>query len=159
MTTIHIPVEHYPWELLLLADPSRTAIEDYIKDSLVLGTRERDQITGVVALFPLSPKSWEIKNVAVRPSHQGQGIGKKLILSALDLCKDRGASEVWIGTGNSSINQLGLYQKLGFRMVSIDKDFFVRNYQESIFENGIQCRDMVRLVYNLAPIAHGGASY
>lgn len=41
--------------------------------------------------------------------------------------------------------KLALYQKCGFRMTGIDKDFFVRHYEEAIFENGIQVVDMVRL--------------
>ena len=44
---------------------------------------------------------------------------------------------------NSSI------QKCGFRITGIDIDFFIRCYQEEIFENGIQCRDMIRLTQYL----------
>ena len=33
----------------------------------------------------------------------------------------------------------------GFRVTSIDYDFFVKNYPEPIFENGIQLFDMLRL--------------
>ncbi len=34
-------------------------------------------------------------------------------------------------------------------MTGIDKDFFVRHYEEAIFENGIQVVDMVRLSQDL----------
>lgn len=50
-----------------------------------------------------------------------------------------------IGTGNSSIQELALYQKCGFRLKEIIHDYFVDNYDEPIFENSIQCRDMVLL--------------
>lgn len=53
--------------------------------------------------------------------------------------------ELMIGTGNSSINQLALYQKCGFRVIGVERDFFINNYDEPIFENGIQCVDMIRL--------------
>lgn len=46
-------------------------------------------------------------------------------------------------TGNSSMGQLVLYQKSGFRIVGVNVDYFVRNYKELIFENGIQYRDMI----------------
>ncbi len=52
-------------------------------------------------------------------------------------------------TGNSSIGQLALYQKCGFRMSGIERDFFIKHYHEPIFENGIQCRDRVRLTQEL----------
>lgn len=58
-----------------------------------------------------------------------------------------GFETVEIGTGNSSIDQLAFYQKCGFRIAAIDPDFFIRHYPEPIFENGIQCRDMIRLEY------------
>ncbi|MGX8177137.1 GNAT family N-acetyltransferase [Exiguobacterium artemiae] len=50
-----------------------------------------------------------------------------------------------IGTGNSSIGQLALYQKCGFRIVGVDLNFFLRHYEEDIIENGIRCTDMIRL--------------
>ena len=152
---IPLTPERYPWDLLLLADPSRELIEGYLKESVVLGLYESGEIEGVVVATPLSPTSWEIKNIAVSPSVQGKGKGKLLLQEALQTCQRRGAVEIWIGTGNSSVKQLGLYQKLGFRMVAIDRDFFVRNYTAPIFENGIECRDMVRLVYHVPPIDNG----
>lgn len=141
--------KHYPWDLLLSADPSREMVEDYIRDSVVLGLQEGGEIRGVVVVTPLSPNSWEIKNIATMSEHQGKGLGTTLLKEALKVCTERGASEVWIGTGNSSVKQLKLYQRIGFRMVAIDRDFFVRNYEEPIFEDGIQCRDMIRLVHSL----------
>ena len=57
----------------------------------------------------------------------------------------RGGSYIEIGTGNSSLNQLMFYQKSGFRMKEIWVDFFTKNYEEPIEENGIPCLDMVRL--------------
>lgn len=146
MMIVQLPPNQYPWELLLLADPSRPLVEEYLKDGLVLGCLEEEEVCGVVVLVSLSDSSWEIKNIAVSPHYQGRGVGKALLRAALDLCKERSAQEVWIGTGNSSVNQLALYQKMGFRMVEIVKDFFSQHYAEEIVENGIPCRDMVRLV-------------
>lgn len=139
----------YPWELFLLADPSRDAINAYIDDAIVIGNSNDGSVDGVVVVSPLPNHAWEIKNVAVAPSSQGKGLGKALLRAALEACASQGARQVWIGTGNSSIDQLALYQKIGFRMVDIDRGFFERTYDEEIIENGIRCRDMVRLVYTL----------
>lgn len=54
-----------------------------------------------------------------------------------------------VGTGNAGISQLALYQKCGFTIIEIDFDFFRKNYTESIFENGIEYRHMVRLGMDL----------
>jgi ribosomal protein S18 acetylase RimI-like enzyme len=56
---------------------------------------------------------------------------------------------IQIGTGNSSVKQVGLYQRCGFRITGIDKDFFIKHYSEPIFEDGIQCRDMIRMEQEL----------
>ncbi len=42
--------------------------------------------------------------------------------------------------------QLTFYQREGFRVDSIDKDFFLVNYEKPIYEAGIQLQDMLRLV-------------
>ena len=139
----------YPWSLLLLADPAREAIEPYINDAIVLGNKDEDSVDGVVVTSHLSGHAWEIKNLPFAPTSQGEGLGKALLQAALETCRNQGAHKLWIGTGNSSINQLGLYQKIGFRMVEIDRGFFERNYNEEIIENGIRCRDMERLVYTV----------
>jgi len=38
-----------------------------------------------------------------------------------------------------------LYQKCGFRIVGVELDYFRKNHEEKIFENGIECRDMIRM--------------
>jgi ribosomal protein S18 acetylase RimI-like enzyme len=85
----------------------------------------------------------------VREAFQGRGIGKKLIQFAMDQAREKNAKTIEIGTGNSSVGQLLLYQKCGFRITGIDRDFFIRHYPEKIYENGIQCRDMIRLSLDL----------
>ena len=60
------------------------------------------------------------------------------------MLKARWGCAVEIGTGNSSLDQLALYQKLGFRITGIVAGFFY-DYPKPIVENGIACRDMVRL--------------
>ncbi|RIO99278.1 GNAT family N-acetyltransferase, partial [Staphylococcus gallinarum] len=52
-------------------------------------------------------------------------------------------------TGNSSIGQLAFYQKAGFRIVAVEMNYFVNNYEDPIYENGILCRDLIRLVKKL----------
>ena len=42
--------------------------------------------------------------------------------------------------------QLAWYQREGFRVFAIERDFFLENYPEPIYEQGIQLKDMLRLV-------------
>jgi ribosomal protein S18 acetylase RimI-like enzyme len=100
-TIIPLAESAYPWDLFLLADPSRDMIAGYISGAVVLGACRQSIILGAIILTPLNDGAWEIKNIAVQPEHQGHGIGKELIQAALHTCRGRGAREVWIGTGNS----------------------------------------------------------
>lgn len=139
--------EQLPWELLELADPSRMIVEGYIKSGIVYVGEESSKVIGVYVLKETEKVVVEIMNVAVQESFQGKGLGKQLISHAIEEASKRGYSRLEIGTGNSSIYQLKLYQQCGFRIVGIDFDYFTRSYDEPIYENGLLCRDMIRLCY------------
>jgi len=141
--------EKLPMELLLLADPSREIIEEYVNRGECFVAEIEQQIIGVYVLLPTRPETVELVNVAVVEEQHGRGIGKQLVMDAIKVVKTKGYKTIEIGTGNSSIGQLALYQKCGFRIIGVDMDFFVKHYPEEIFENGIQCRDMVRLSRDL----------
>ncbi|WP_113937463.1 MULTISPECIES: GNAT family N-acetyltransferase [Bacillus] len=141
--------EQLPMELLLLADPSREIVEEYVNRGECFITEIEQQTIGVYVLLPTRPETVELVNVAVVEDQHGRGIGKRLVLDAIRVAKTKGYKTIEIGTGNSSVGQLALYQKCGFRIIGVDMDFFVRHYSEKIFENGIQCKDMVRLSQDL----------
>ncbi|MFJ6211698.1 GNAT family N-acetyltransferase [Lysinibacillus sp. NPDC092081] len=141
--------EKLSMELLLLADPSREIIEEYVNRGECFVAEIEQQIIGVYVLLPTRPETVELVNVAVVEEQHGRGIGKQLVMDAIKVAKTKGYKTIDIGTGNSSIGQLALYQKCGFRIIGVDMDFFVKHYPAEIFENGIQCRDMVRLSQDL----------
>lgn len=139
-----------PYELLLMADPSRELIEKYIATGKCYLAYLRSEIVGVLVLNEVSSDCIEIKNIAISLLHQGLGFGKQLLRFAEENCHHLGYSKLIIGTGNSSIGQLGLYQKEGFEIERVVKNFFVDNYDEPIFENGIQCKHLIFLEKNLS---------
>lgn len=141
--------EKLPLDLLLLADPSEKLVREYISRSKCFIMERDGIIIGVYVLLPTRPETVEIVNVAVKEDYHNQGYGKQLVLHAIEVAKDEGYKTIEIGTGNSGVIQLALYQKCGFRMTSIDRDFFIRHYDKPIFENGIQVIDMVRLSQDL----------
>lgn len=106
-------------------------------------------MVGVLVLHQIDSTSIEVKNIAVDASEQGKGFGKELLRYSELVSRELGFEKLVIGTGNSSLGQLALYQKAGFEMCEIRKDFFVMNYTEPLFENGIPCKHMVMLEKNL----------
>ena len=138
-----------PYELLLLADPSKDLIDEYLKCSEVFASTQNGEIIGVIVLCPFTAEITEIKNVAVKTVFQGQGIGRYLIENAVQIASLNKQTSICIGTANSSIGQLYLYQKLGFELTEIKRNFFTNNYAEPIYENGIQAKHMLVLTQNL----------
>ncbi|RDW17648.1 GNAT family N-acetyltransferase [Oceanobacillus arenosus] len=138
-------LEEAPIELLLLADPSRKLVKKYVTAGECFLAKKNNEIIAVYVLLQTKPNTIEIMNIAVAEKEQRKGIGKEIIGHAVEYARKQGYLAIEVGTGNSSIGQLALYQKCGFRIVGINHDFFVRNYEEEIIENGIICRDMIRL--------------
>lgn len=141
--------EEIPYDLLLLADPSIEIINDYIHRGICYVAYTTNTIIGVCVMIRTRPLTLELVNIAVRETYQEKGIGKRLILNAIKIARKENSKILEVGTGNSSINQLALYQKCGFRIVGVDKDFFKRHYNEKIVENEIECIDMIRLRMDL----------
>jgi len=133
-----------PYELLLLADPSRELIDHYIFDATCYVAYLEHTPVGVYALLEVG-NIGEIKNIAVADQYQGKGIGKYLLHHACQTAKEKGGTKIRIGTGNSSIGQLYLYQQQGFEITGVVKDFFTRHYPAPIYENGIACKHMILL--------------
>jgi ribosomal protein S18 acetylase RimI-like enzyme len=106
-------------------------------------------LIAVYAVQSVDQESLEIKNIAVAVKYQRQGIGSTLLIDAAQRAKKKGYRRLIIGTGDASAGQLKLYQQAGFEKFDIRKDFFVRNYPEPIYENGVQLKDMILLKLEL----------
>ncbi|WP_219836786.1 N-acetyltransferase [Paenibacillus sp. R14(2021)] len=139
------PGEAPPYALLLLADPDRSVIEAYVHRSVCFVAELENETICACLLLAAGPDTMEIINIAVREDHQGRGFGKRLIEHAVRYSAELGYRQMHIGTGNSSLQQLALYQKCGFRIVGVEPDYFIKHYAEPIYENGIPCRDRIHL--------------
>lgn len=137
-----------PIDLLLLADPSEKLVKEYLKRGICYVAKLDASIVGILLIIKQSKEKIEIMNIAVKEEYQRRGIGRALLDYTIKDLKGE-AKILEIGTGNPSVYQLLLYQRCGFRITDIDFDFFRRNYDEPIFENGIECRDMLRLTMDL----------
>ncbi|WP_059102937.1 GNAT family N-acetyltransferase [Shouchella shacheensis] len=141
--------ETLPLDLLLLADPNEKLVREYAARGTCMVAEVDGEVVGQYVLLPTRPGTVELASVAVTPREHGKGIGKALVRHAVSSARAMGFATIEVGTGNSGMGQLALYQKCGFRMVGIDVDFFVRHYDEEIVEDDIQCRDMIRLSQDL----------
>ena len=137
--------EKIPYDLLLLADETIEAINKYIFDSDIFILEQENRIIAVYVFQAINKNEIEIKNIAVIIDCQGQGIGKLLLNDAARRARERGFKTIIIGTGDAATKQLYLYQKEGFEVFDIKKNFFIDNYPEPVYENGIQLKHMIML--------------
>jgi ribosomal protein S18 acetylase RimI-like enzyme len=133
--------------LLLLADESEQQVRSYMNDGTLYayGATDGGDALGMVLAIPEPDGSVELKAVAVAEGMHGQGIGSKMLRAVIEDLSNRGVRRLIVGTGNSGIGQLAYYQKAGFRLWKIERDFFSpeRGYPDDLEENGIPLRDMV----------------
>ncbi|UZR92959.1 GNAT family N-acetyltransferase [Chondrinema litorale] len=135
--------EPIPFDLLLLADPDKKMIQNYLSDSLVFVAEIETQQIGVFVLYKIDDEKIEIKNIAVKTEYQKKGFGTAMLNYAFTYAKNKGFEKMIISTANSSIQQLKLYQRFGFEITEIKKNFFIDNYSEPIYENGTRAKDLI----------------
>lgn len=129
-------------DLLLLADEEEKMIDRYLErgDMYIL---DDNGIKAECVVTNEGNGVLEIKNIAVFPQYQGQNYGKKLIEFIIEkYSKDY--LVIQVGTGDS-LTTIPFYEKCGFKKSHIIKDFFIKNYDKPIIENGVQLIDMVYL--------------
>lgn len=91
----------------------------------------------------------EIIYIAVRSADRGKGYGKALIAELIKLARQQPTQSVIVGTANTSFENITFYQRCGFRMDSVRKDYF-SYFQTPVYEHGIQMRDMLVLRHDLS---------
>ncbi|MEJ2664770.1 MAG: GNAT family N-acetyltransferase [Spirochaetia bacterium] len=115
-----------PIKLLLEADPAVEKIMHYLKKGTCYGFKRNGEIIAACVINNLRWRRAEIKNISVKKELQNKGIGSELMRSVINKCKESGIRKIVLGTGNSSINQIAFYQKCGFRIKSVWKDYFIK---------------------------------
>ncbi|MBQ4845351.1 MULTISPECIES: GNAT family N-acetyltransferase [unclassified Pseudoalteromonas] len=137
-----------PISLLLEADPCEQSIRKYRDDSWCFVYEERGQVVAACLAKLTSQSTAQVFNISVEPDYQKQGIGSELLSFALQQIRTKNVTRIELGTGSFGY-QLSYYQQLGFRVDSVVKNHFLTHYQEAIFENGIQHKDMLMLYLDL----------
>lgn len=133
-----------PLSILLDADPSEECIDKYLPESKSFGAFADNSLVGVCVTNLNESGVWEIFNIAVIPERQKQGIGTELLNYVIAHFTDIGEMQLEIGTGTFGY-QLLFYQRLGFRVKSIRENFFLDNYPDPVYDQGVQLKDMLRL--------------
>jgi GNAT superfamily N-acetyltransferase len=136
--------------LLLLAEPSKSALDWSLGNlsDTVYSAEDAGQIVGA-ATMRWGSEPCEIVELAVTEDRQGQGFGRQIVENLVVEARRRGKERIIVGTANSSMGNIVFYQKCGFRMDHVRRDYFWYHREREI-ENGIWIRDMIVFSYDLA---------
>lgn len=140
--------------LLFLADDAEDHVRAHLDEGTLFGLVEDDgtdhgPFIGAVQCVPRhAPEpegTVELTLVAVAETHQARGIGRQMLAMVLDELRAAGFERALVGTSNAGIGEIAYYQKCGFRMLSVERDYFdeARGYDGTATENGIVHRDLV----------------
>lgn len=129
-------------DLLLLADPDINIVNSYLnKGDLFILSEESNTISAAIVI-EYSKDICELKNIATYEKFQDKGFGRKLVNYIFDYYKNK-YNYIVVGTGNSSTNNIIFYKSLGFKYYKTIDNFFIDNYPDPIYEDGILCSDMI----------------
>lgn len=130
--------------LFELAD-ERGPLALYMHEGEVLAASEDGAVVGIALLAPAEQGAAEIKNLAVRSDRQGTGIGRALVAACVARCRERHVRRLLVATAAADVNNLRFYQRVGFRMLRIQRDAFTSatGYSDDEAFDGIPQRDRV----------------
>ncbi|WP_424245487.1 GNAT superfamily N-acetyltransferase [Elusimicrobium posterum] len=142
MQTINIITEYKQYlPLLMLADPDEKMLNKYITRSDIYVLKDGDTAISIAAVLPLDDKKVELKNFATAPEYQNKGYARQVLNHIFDVYS-KSHSFMLVGTAD---NGVPFYEKFGFVYSHTVKDFFVKNYPAPIYDEGVQCIDMIYL--------------
>ena len=134
--------------LFELAEDSAAELDAYIDAGRVLVASDGDRVVGHLQVTATERSgAAEVKNMAVDPAYQGRGIGRALMSAAIANARREGCATLVVATAAADTGNLRFYQRLGFRMRSVERDAFTpeTGYPEPIEIDGIPLRDRVWL--------------
>lgn len=73
-----------------------------------------------------------ITNVAVKSEYQGRGIGKEMLISLLNLGREKGLKAFTLEVRTSNEKAIKLYQGLGFLDMGVRKNFYEAPQEDAL---------------------------
>ena len=129
--------------LLLLADEQEDMIDQYLERGTMYVLDDEGIIKAECIITDEQNGVLEIKNLAVKPEYQRKGYGKVMIDFIIKNYKEK-YSILQVGIGDSTLT-IPFYEQCGFIRSHYIKNFFIDNYEQPIYEDGIQLIDMIYL--------------
>jgi ribosomal protein S18 acetylase RimI-like enzyme len=133
------------FDLLVLADEPEPLAAVLDRGDLYGVTDDTtDEPLAAVLTLDHDEQTAELRVVAVAERYQGHGVGSWLVDEVCARLRRRRMRRVVVGTATSGVRQLAFYQRLGFRLSHVERDYFTpaNGYPAGLSENGVATRDM-----------------
>ena len=128
--------------LLLLGDEQESMIDKYLERGEMFVMQNRAATPVAIAVVTDEGDGvLELKNLAVHPLFQREGYGRRMVAYICKHYKNR-FHTLLVGTGDSR-QTLSFYVNCGFGYSHTVADFFLKNYDHPIVEDGKILKDMI----------------
>ena len=144
---LHHGSRHELWPLFELADDSALAIRRYLDLGLVHVASLGGVAIGHAQIVPHDVRVWELRSLAVLAPYRERGVGSGLVRRSISWVREHGAVQLLVATATADLDNLGFYQRLGFRMLRVERDAFTQEggYPAGLSVGGVPVRDRVWL--------------
>jgi len=110
----------------------------------------------IVGLLTMVAQNDSLEILTLNSTLEGHRIGSSLMLEALEIARRRGIRRVWLTTTNDNMRAIGLYQRLGFRIVevhpnAVDEARRIKPEIPEVGQDGIPIHDEIVLALTLHP--------
>ena len=128
--------------LLLIGDEQESMIDRYLdRGEMFVMVDSEEAAVAVAVATDEGDGVVELKNLAVAPSLQRKGHGRSMVRFLCNHYKNR-YRIMLVGTGDSRAT-VSFYENCGFGYSHTIKDFFLKNYDHPIIEEGKILNDMI----------------
>ena len=120
-----------PEDRRLLDDPEGSILAP--GGAIFCAVEDDGAVVGTAGLLPAGPGVFELVKMAVAPAAQGRGLGRRLLLHALDAAGALGARRVFLLSSSVLTPALHLYRSAGF----VDEPVDVHEYARGDVQMGL----------------------
>ena len=134
-------------DLLLLGDEQENMIMKYLHRGILFALYEDYDLKTVAVITKENEDTYELQNIATLKIYQGKGYGTGMIKHIIGYLKNK-CKHLILGTGECEKIML-FYENLGFTYSHTIEDFFIKNYDHAIIEDGVQLKDKIYYKMNI----------
>jgi GNAT superfamily N-acetyltransferase len=103
-----------PKEVPILADPQTTILDS---GGRIFFATAGERCVGCCALVRIADREFEVAKMAVEPSYQRAGIGRRLLVAAIEEGRNAGAHRLYLETNHVLTPAIRLYESVGFKHI------------------------------------------